>query len=43
MSIPIDNAVVLNKIQNGNTYFDILLYNCCNFEKKNEEKNKKKT
>ena len=38
MSIIIDNEVILNKIQNGNTYFDILLYNCCTFEKKNEKK-----
>lgn len=38
MSITIDNEVIFDKIKNGNTYFDILLYNCCTFEKKNETK-----
>ena len=33
MVITIDNKVVLDIIQKGNTYFDILLYNCCKFEK----------
>ncbi len=29
MSIKNDNALILNNIDYGNTYFDILLYNCC--------------
>ena len=41
MSIKIDNALILNNIDNGNTYFDILLYNCCKFEKQDETKIKK--
>jgi hypothetical protein len=38
MSIKIDDALILNNLDNGNTYFDILLYNCCKFEKHDETK-----
>lgn len=37
MTNTIDNEVVLSVIKKGNTYFDILLYNCCEFEKINKE------
>ena len=33
MTVRIENDVVLSVIKKGNTYFDILLYNCCEFEK----------
>jgi hypothetical protein len=37
MTVRIENDVVLSIIKKGNTYFDILLYNCCEFEKINDD------
>ena len=37
MSYTINSKIILNYIQNGNTYFDILIYNSCSFEKNEEE------
>jgi hypothetical protein len=42
MTVRIENDVVLSIIKKGNTYFDILLYNCCEFEKINDDANKNK-
>tara|TARA_B100000902_G_C27118137_1_gene817194 strand:- start:58 stop:849 length:792 start_codon:yes stop_codon:yes gene_type:complete len=38
MSYKIENDIILHYIKKGNTYFDILIYNSCNFKKNNEEK-----
>jgi len=42
MTVTIENDVVLSVIKKGNTYFDILLYNCCEFEKINDDAGKEK-
>ena len=36
MSYKIENDIILDYIKKGNTYFDILIYNSCNFKKTNE-------
>lgn len=38
MSYTIENDIILDYIKKGNTYFDILIYNSCNFKLNNEEK-----
>ena len=37
MSYTINNKIILDYIQTGNTYFDILIFNSCSFEKNEEE------